>query len=70
MSTSLKDHLTAGAALRYRKGFGFYVVKQGASTPVPEPEAVQSISNRTVRPVADAQPDKFGVYHFAYAGSK
>jgi hypothetical protein len=61
---TLIQHLRAGAVLRYRQGFGFYVVKDGKTTSVNQAEAESAIRAGRVRPES-AQPDKFGVYHFA-----
>ncbi|WP_047219112.1 hypothetical protein [Delftia lacustris] len=61
---TLIQHLRAGAVLRYRQGFGFYVVRQGKTTSVNQAEAEQAIHAGRVRPESK-QADKFGVFHFA-----
>ncbi|MCX7509441.1 hypothetical protein [Delftia tsuruhatensis] len=61
---TLIQHLRAGAVLRYRQGFGFYVVRQGKTTSVNQAEAEQAIRAGRVRPESK-QADKFGVFHFA-----
>jgi hypothetical protein len=66
MPIALQQHLKTGAALRYREGFGFYVVQQGKTTPVNQAEAETAVRERRVRPEGGG-PDKFGVYHFAQA---
>lgn len=58
------QHLKSGAVLRYRQGFGFYVVKDGKSTNVQQTEAESAIRAGRVRPES-TRPDKFGVYHFS-----
>lgn len=64
MAMTLIQHLRAGAVLRYRQGFGFYVVRQGKTASVNQTEAEAAVRAGRVRPES-AQPDKFGVYHFA-----
>lgn len=64
MAMTLIQHLKAGAVLRYRHGFGFYVVKDGKSTNVAHTEAESAIRAGRVRPESK-EADKFGVYHFA-----
>lgn len=64
MAMTLIQHLRAGAVLRYRQGFGFYVVRQGKTTSVNQAEAEQAIRAGRVRPESK-QADKFGVFHFA-----
>lgn len=61
---TLIQHLRAGAVLRYRQGFGFYVVRQGKTTSVNQSEAESAIRAGRVRPESK-EADKFGVYHFA-----
>lgn len=61
---TLIQHLRAGAVLRYRQGFGFYVVHQGKTTSVNQDEAEQAVRAGRVRPESK-EPDKFGVHHFA-----
>lgn len=56
--------LKTGAVLRYRQGFGFYVVRQGKTTSVNQGEAEAAVRAGRIRPES-TQPDKFGVYHFA-----
>lgn len=64
MAMTLIQHLKAGAVLRYRQGFGFYVVRQGKTTSVNQAEAEAAVRAGRVRPES-TRPDKFGVYHFA-----
>jgi hypothetical protein len=64
MAMTLIQHLRAGAVLRYRQGFGFYVVKDGKSTNVTQDEAMAAIRAGRVRPESK-EADKFGVFHFA-----
>lgn len=61
---TLIQHLRAGAVLRYRQGFGFYVVRQGKTTSVNQSEAESAIRAGRVRPESK-EADKFGVFHFA-----
>ncbi len=61
---TLVQHLKAGAVLRYRQGFGFYVVRQGKTTSVNQTEAEAAVRAGRVRPESK-EADKFGVYHFA-----
>jgi hypothetical protein len=61
---TLIQHLRAGAVLRYRQGFGFYVVKAGKTTSVNQAEAEAAVRAGRVRPESK-EADKFGVYHFA-----
>lgn len=64
MAMTLIQHLRGGAVLRYRQGFGFYVVKDGKSTNVTQAEAESAIRAGCVRPESK-EADRFGVYHFA-----
>jgi hypothetical protein len=64
MAMTLIQHLKAGAVLRYRQGFGVYVVKDGKTTSVNQAEAESAIRAGRVRPESK-EADKFGVYHFA-----
>lgn len=61
---TLIDQLRNGSVLRYREGFGFYVVKQGKTTAVDQNEAERAVRTGRVRPESK-EADKFGVYHFA-----
>ena len=61
---TLIQHLRGGAVLRYRQGFGFYVVKDSKSTNVTQDEAMAAIRAGRVRPESK-EADKFGVFHFA-----
>lgn len=64
MAMTLIQHLRAGAVLRYRKGFGFYAVRQGRQISVDQDEAEAAVRARRVRPESK-DADKFGVFHFA-----
>jgi hypothetical protein len=61
---TLIQHLRGGAVLRYRQGFGFYVVKDGKYTNVTQAEGESAIRAGRVRPESK-EADKFGVFHFA-----
>ncbi len=65
--TALLQQLKNGGALRYRQGFGFYVVRQGVQSSVSQTEAEAAVRAGRVRPESSG-PDKFGVYHFALKG--
>lgn len=64
MAMTLIQQLRSGAVLRYRQGFGFYVVKDGKTTSVNQTEAEVAIRSGRVRPESK-EADKFGVFHFA-----